>query len=128
MGNGEWGMGNGEWEWEWGSGQEIRARSGFLRVFACSAVQRGMARAQSRAHTQSAAMEIMDVTPGAVADAFRAHGVRRMIHGHTHRPAIHAPIDVDGNACRRIVLGDWHRHGSVLRVDTDGACLETIPL
>lgn len=75
------------------------------------------ARAQSRMHTQSAAMDIMDVTPAAVADAFRSHGVARMIHGHTHRPAIHPRIDVDGQACQRIVLGDWHRHGSMLRVD-----------
>jgi UDP-2,3-diacylglucosamine hydrolase len=86
------------------------------------------ARAQSKAHTQSAAMDIMDVTSDAVADAFRQHAVRRMIHGHTHRPAIHAPTDVDGRSCQRIVLGDWHRQGSVLRVDASGVRLDTLPL
>lgn len=86
------------------------------------------ARAQSKAHTQMTAMDIMDVTGDAVAAAFRAHAVTRMIHGHTHRPAIHAPVDVDGRACQRIVLGDWHRRGSVLRVHASGAQLDTLPL
>lgn len=91
------------------------------RVFAANA------RAQSRLHTKSAAAEIMDVTPAAVVAAFRDHGVTRMIHGHTHRPAIHPPIDVDGSARQRIVLGDWHRHGSVLRVDATGMELGQLP-
>ncbi len=84
------------------------------------------ARAQSKVHTQAAAMDIMDVTGDAVAKAFRQHAVTRMIHGHTHRPAIHMPIDVGGRSCQRIVLGDWHRHGSVLHVDAAGAQLETL--
>jgi UDP-2,3-diacylglucosamine hydrolase len=86
------------------------------------------ARAQSKMHTQAAAMDIMDVTSDAVTDAFRRHAVTRMIHGHTHRPAIHAPTDVDGRACQRIVLGDWHRHGSVLRVDASRLQLDTLPM
>jgi UDP-2,3-diacylglucosamine hydrolase len=58
---------------------------------------------------------------------FRLYGVRRMIHGHTHRPALHA-IDVDGRACQRIVLGDWYEQGSVLRLDADGRyTLTTLP-
>jgi len=59
----------------------------------------------SRMHTGTAAPEIMDVNAGAVADAFRASGVRTMIHGHTHRPAVHELV-VDGKPVRRIVLGD----------------------
>lgn len=62
---------------------------------------------------------IMDVNADAVADAMRRHGVSRMIHGHTHRPAIH-DFDIDGVPARRVVLGDWHEHGSVLRVDAGG--------
>ena len=85
------------------------------------------ARAQSKLHTQSAAMTIMDVAEDAVADAFRSHRVQRMIHGHTHRPAIHAPLRVDGLDCQRIVLGDWHRNGSILRVDGAGLTLDTLP-
>ncbi len=67
----------------------------------------------SRMHTGTATPEIMDVNAGAVADAFRASGVRTMIHGHTHRPAVHELV-VDGKPVRRIVLGDWHAQGSVL--------------
>ena len=85
------------------------------------------ARVQSKLHTQSAAMTIMDVAEDAVADAFRSHRVQRMIHGHTHRPAIHAPLRVDGLDCQRIVLGDWHRHGSILRVDDADLTLDTLP-
>ncbi|MBJ6983048.1 UDP-2,3-diacylglucosamine diphosphatase [Luteimonas sp. MC1750] len=59
---------------------------------------------------------ITDVAPEAVDAAFRTHGVDLMIHGHTHRPAVHA-LAVDGRACTRVVLGDWYEQGSVLRVE-----------
>lgn len=49
---------------------------------------------------------IMDVNAEAIAAAFAKHQVTRMIHGHTHRPAEHQ-LDVDGQACERIVLADW---------------------
>ena len=49
-----------------------------------------------------------------MAAALRAHGVRRLIHGHTHRPARHA-IDLDGHSAERIVLGDWYEQSSVLQ-------------
>jgi UDP-2,3-diacylglucosamine hydrolase len=65
---------------------------------------------------------ITDVTPATVQAWFDRYGVQRMIHGHTHRPAIHD----EGNGRRRIVLGDWYEQGSVLRVDADGASLEAL--
>ena len=49
---------------------------------------------------------IMDVNAETIANAFRRHGVARLIHGHTHRPCTHQLI-VDGRACERIVLPDW---------------------
>jgi UDP-2,3-diacylglucosamine hydrolase len=55
----------------------------------------------------------MDVNDGAVARAVRSAGVRTLIHGHTHRPAVHS-LEVDRNPVRRIVLGDWYSQGSVL--------------
>ncbi len=76
------------------------------------------ARDASRAHTATTAMAIMDVNPDAVAQALRTAGVARMIHGHTHRPALH-DFTLDGQPARRIVLGDWYEQGSVLRVDHD---------
>ena len=56
----------------------------------------------------------MDVNAAAVTAAFRAARVRRMIHGHTHRPGVH-DVEVDGEAAQRIVLGAWYEQGSFLR-------------
>jgi UDP-2,3-diacylglucosamine hydrolase len=82
------------------------------------------ARAESAKHTGATDAAIMDVTPSAVEQALAVHGVRRMIHGHTHRPAVH---DL-GNGRQRIVLGDWYEQGAVLRVDAAGAVPITLPL
>jgi len=76
-------------------------------------------REQSERSTAGKRPEIMDANPGAVATAFREHGVDLIIHGHTHRPAIHE-LAVDGRPCWRIVLGDWYDHGSVLEADACG--------
>ena len=61
-------------------------------------------------------MDIMDVNADAVADAFRRHGVSRMIHGHTHRP-MHHTLVVDGRECERIVLPDWRETGAYVAID-----------
>jgi UDP-2,3-diacylglucosamine hydrolase len=74
-------------------------------------------RAGSKAHIEAADKAkpyVMDVNADAVANAFREHKVDCMIHGHTHRPAVHE-ILVDGKSRTRIVLGDWYEQGSVLR-------------
>ncbi|TAN05108.1 MAG: UDP-2,3-diacylglucosamine diphosphatase [Rhodanobacteraceae bacterium] len=73
------------------------------------------ARDASRAHNAVTGMAIMDANQAAVERALRAAGVTRMIHGHTHRPAIHA-FTLDGKPAQRCVLGDWYEHGSVLQV------------
>jgi UDP-2,3-diacylglucosamine hydrolase len=77
------------------------------------------AREDSKAHTGSTMESIMDVNAGAVAEAMRKAGVTRLVHGHTHRPAVH-DFQLDGAPAQRIVLGDWYEQGSVLRVDADG--------
>lgn len=71
------------------------------------------ARAGSRQHTSRTIPQIMDVNPDAVAAAFRATGVRRIVHGHTHRPGMHATT-VEGEPAQRIVLGAWYEQGSYL--------------
>jgi UDP-2,3-diacylglucosamine hydrolase len=71
------------------------------------------ARAGSQAHTARVVKEIMDVNAAAVEMSFRATKVRRMIHGHTHRPAVHDSL-VDGEPAQRIVLGAWYEQGSYL--------------
>jgi UDP-2,3-diacylglucosamine hydrolase len=63
--------------------------------------------------------EIMDVTPSAVDDIMRKHQVRHLIHGHTHRPAIHNFL-LDDQEATRIVLGDWYEQDSVLIWDEAG--------
>jgi UDP-2,3-diacylglucosamine hydrolase len=68
---------------------------------------------------------IMDVNADAVVAALRAHGVKRIIHGHTHRPAHHELV-VDGCACERWVLPDWYDRAGYLEVDAAGARLREV--
>lgn len=75
----------------------------------------GGLREKSREVVQAKAADIMDVNEEAVREAFRRHGVRRLIHGHTHRPGRHRH-EVDGVACERWVLPDWYRPGGYLEV------------
>ncbi len=82
-------------------------------------------RAGSQMHVGSIAPSIMDVTPEEVVKALRRAGVRTMVHGHTHRPAIHS-LQVDGQPARRIVLGDWYTQGSVLEWRDDDVELRTL--
>ncbi|MGH8508398.1 MAG: UDP-2,3-diacylglucosamine diphosphatase [Gammaproteobacteria bacterium] len=67
----------------------------------------------SRAATRQKEAEIMDVEPAAVSQTMIDHGVRQLIHGHTHRPAIHR-FEIQGQSARRIVLGDWYGDDYVL--------------
>jgi UDP-2,3-diacylglucosamine hydrolase len=83
------------------------------------------ARAASREHQQGVSETITDVTPAAVAAVMARHGVDRLVHGHTHRPAVHSLL-VDDRPATRIVLGDWYEQGSVLRVDADGLRLDAL--
>jgi UDP-2,3-diacylglucosamine hydrolase len=59
--------------------------------------------------------EIMDVNDVAVQEAFRRHRVRRLVHGHTHRPGRHLLV-VDGRPCERWVLPDWYDGGGYLEI------------
>jgi len=86
----------------------------------------GAARAGSQAHTAAVEYAITDVNADSVAKALRTAGTATLLHGHTHRPAIHA-LQVDGRACTRIVLGDWYHQGSVLRWDRHGPELASLP-
>ncbi len=71
------------------------------------------ARAGSRAHTARTQPRIMDVNASAVEAAFHSTRVRRIIHGHTHRPAVHDGL-IEGTPAQRIVLGAWYEQGSCL--------------
>ncbi|SFM42664.1 UDP-2,3-diacylglucosamine hydrolase [Ectothiorhodospira mobilis] len=84
-------------------------------------------RARSRRSTRRKPADITDVHPGAVEAALRRNGVRILIHGHTHRPALH-DLTLDGAPARRIVLPDWYETGGLLRATPEGMALETWPV
>jgi UDP-2,3-diacylglucosamine hydrolase len=84
------------------------------------------ARKDSIKRGESLSDEIMDVNQDAVTATLSEHGVDTMLHGHTHRPAVHK-IDLGDRTARRIVLGDWYEQGSVVRWDENGPRLEVMP-
>ncbi|MGI2260883.1 UDP-2,3-diacylglucosamine diphosphatase [Shewanella sp. GXUN23E] len=81
-------------------------------------------RGKSKRDNQSKSDEIMDVESSAVADLMRTSGAMQMIHGHTHRPAIH---QLDSKQTR-MVVGDWYHQGSVLTITPEGSELTTLTL
>jgi UDP-2,3-diacylglucosamine hydrolase len=76
-------------------------------------------RNESRTQTRMKASDIIDVTPELIPRVLAEHRVRTLIHGHTHRPAMHDLV-VNGQPAQRIVLGDWDRQGWALQVDESG--------
>jgi UDP-2,3-diacylglucosamine hydrolase len=84
-------------------------------------------RAGSREHTTATPAAIMDVNEAAVQRALATANVDFLVHGHTHRPAVHEHITANGTATR-IVLGDWYEQGSVLRWRADDYSLEKLGL
>lgn len=77
----------------------------------------GLWRKKSQQHHQYLEDNVMDVHPDAVTRTMRAYHATRLIHGHTHRPGIHAVAQGE-----RIVLGAWHDTGNVLVCDPSGQC------
>ena len=77
-----------------------------------------MLREKSRSANATKTEDIMDVTPSEVVKALNAHNVDIMIHGHTHRPAIHNLI-VDSADAKRYVLGDWDKQGWCITASKD---------
>ena len=87
----------------------------------------GRVRTESGLNIAQKAEYIMDVNQQAVEQVMRQYGVARLIHGHTHRPAIHE-FQSDSRDKTRIVLGDWYHQGSILRVTEKGPALATLSL
>jgi UDP-2,3-diacylglucosamine hydrolase len=67
----------------------------------------------------------MDVNQLAVERAMREHDVTLLLHGHTHRPAIHR-FELDHEPAARIVLGAWYEQASIVRWTAGGFALETV--
>lgn len=91
------------------------------RIFATSV------REQSKEHNRDTESEIMDVTPEEVVSVMQSHGIRTLIHGHTHRPAIHDLI-IDGAGAKRYVLGDWDKLGWCIKLDGNDLKLESFAI
>ena len=79
----------------------------------------------SKVETAKKSMDIMDVNQQAVETVMQEHNIKQLIHGHTHRPAIH-DFSVNNEKMKRIVLGDWFEQGSVLVCNENGCQLESI--
>jgi UDP-2,3-diacylglucosamine hydrolase len=86
-------------------------------------------RVQSGEATSNKAEDIMDVTAAEVESVMAEHRVTTLIHGHTHRPAVHE-LDVEGRPARRLVLGDWRpdQGWEVVVEDGDEPVLRAFPL
>ncbi|WP_435099987.1 UDP-2,3-diacylglucosamine diphosphatase [Arhodomonas sp. AD133] len=85
------------------------------------------ARTESSERNLSIDDYLMDVNTDEVTAVMRHHAVHRLIHGHTHRPAVHE-FQLDGTPAQRIVLGDWYEQGSVLRCRCGRYELSGLPL
>jgi UDP-2,3-diacylglucosamine hydrolase len=86
------------------------------------------ARRQSHANKMAKTAMIMDVTPQEVPLVMQHHQVQHLIHGHTHRPAVHQHQLTDGTIGQRYVLGDWYEQCSVLTVKPQQWLLSFSPL
>lgn len=75
--------------------------------------------------TRQKPVEITDVSQAAVIDTMQRYGVTTLIHGHTHRQAMH-DVPLDGKIGRRIVLGDWYEKDCVLIKDENGLRFERV--
>lgn len=80
-------------------------------------------RSKSQSSNQHKSYSIMDVEPSAVLELLDNTNAQQMIHGHTHRPAIHQL----SNGKRRIVVGDWYEQGSMLCISQDNVELIELP-
>ncbi len=82
----------------------------------------------SMAKNQGKMESIMDVTPEEVVSVMETQGVQRLIHGHTHRPAVHH-LEANGKPAQRFVLGDWDQQVWWLEVAPDSEpVLDKAPL
>lgn len=99
-------------------------QAGFLATpIAARRAFAAQARAESTRHTAGVAPVLMDVAPRAVRAEMRAYGVHRLVHGHTHRPALHT-FECEGMRHERCVLPDWYQAPAGLWIAPDRVWFE----
>ena len=90
------------------------------------------ARRQSQLATGQKTTEIMDVNADAVQKLFTESKHLTLIHGHTHRPAMHVVSSASTNSAaiehKRIVLGDWDQKLWYVEIQNSEAALRSEPL
>jgi len=77
-------------------------------------------------HKRKKTDDIMDVNQQTVIDMMRQYHCLRLIHGHTHRPAVHDFL-IDGQKAQRFVLADWKKDSAeYLRWNASGYSIEQV--
>ncbi|MCX7083946.1 MAG: UDP-2,3-diacylglucosamine diphosphatase [Methylococcales bacterium] len=83
-------------------------------------------RIRSYFHKRKKSTDIMDVNPLTVIEKMSEYNCERLIHGHTHRPAIH-DFSIGNISAQRYVLAAWdNSSGSVLSWNNSGYLIESI--
>ena len=83
-------------------------------------------RIRSYFHKRKKSTDIMDVNPSTVIEKMSKFNCERLIHGHTHRPAIH-DFSIGNISAQRYVLAAWdNSSGSVLSWNNSGYLIESI--
>ncbi|GFO70937.1 UDP-2,3-diacylglucosamine hydrolase [Bathymodiolus japonicus methanotrophic gill symbiont] len=70
-------------------------------------------RLRSYFHKRKKSQDIMDVNQDTVKQIMAKYQTQRMIHGHTHRPAVH-DLEVQGEKAQRFVLAEWKKDSASL--------------
>lgn len=91
-------------EWQ----QNVLSKPLWLRLIAAR-----WYRIRSFFHKQKKSDYVMDVNQTTVENVMKQHNCTRLIHGHTHRPALHEFM-LNGKKVQRFVLSDWNNEGGVV--------------
>ncbi len=79
------------------------------------------ARRVSEAHNRQMVLSILDATPEEIPKVMQQYNVQQLIHGHTHRPALHY-FWRGSELFSHIVLSDWEKSGHFLECYENGVC------
>ena len=100
--------------------RDLRAQEAFLKQPLEARIKYADSlREHSQRHTAVTSRDITDVNQIAVDRVMREHQADVLIHGHTHRPAIHDISARLGRQAKRIVLSDWYKKDWILAYDGD---------
>ena len=102
-----------------------KLRSWFLqKLFLMKSIKKRRAVAQryresSKGHLSTVPDYITDVNQQEVERIMSKHHVQHLVHGHTHRKAVHE-FTLNNAPATRTVLGAWHEEGSALVCEANG--------